>query len=92
MKKMLFLTACAFLLSACVTEEGAKKHAAKQHQAAAVSLQWSATVYSSQRKNAKTETIGGFDSLSECTNKAMMHIKEKGYTDGAYSCSAQPLS
>ena len=89
MKQLLFALACALLLSACVTEEGARKHAARQH-AAEVSdgLTWSATIYSSQRKDAKTETIGEFSSRTECMHKAMMHIKEKGYTDAAYSCGA----
>ncbi len=87
MRKLFFIMACAFLLSACVTEEGAKKHAAKQH-ASTDGLKWHATIYSSQRTDAKTEKIGEFNSRGECMDTAMVHIKEKGYTDAAYSCGA----
>ena len=88
MKKLFVVMACALLLSACVTEEGAKEHAAKQHEAAADGLQWKATVYTSQRKNAKTEFVGEFGSRSECMEMAVKHLRAKGYTDGAYSCGA----
>ena len=87
MKKLFLLLAC-MLLVACVTEEGAKKHLAKQHAAAADGLQWNATIYSSQRQGSNKETIGTFGSLVECAEVAMKHIREKGYSDGAYSCGA----
>ena len=86
MRKLFFTAVCALLLSACVTEEGAKEHAAKQYSEAD-GLKWNATVYPSQRENAKTETIGEFDSRAKCMGMAMAHIKEKGYTEGAYSCA-----
>ncbi len=85
MRKLFFLMACALLLTACVSEEGAKKHAGRQ---ATDGLQWSATIYASQREGAKTETIGEFNSLDECMEMARKHLEEKGYDDGAYSCNA----
>ncbi len=86
MRKLFFAAACALLLAACVTEEGANKHAAKQH-AEDGGLKWSAVIYSSQRKNAETEAIGEFGSRGECMSMAMAHIKEKGYAESAYSCA-----
>lgn len=84
MKKLLFAAACAFMLSACGPQGGMKK----QGDAMAGGVQWTASVYSSQRRGSQAEVIGKFDSHAECADKAMMHIKEKGYADGAYSCSA----
>lgn len=92
MRKLFFATACTLLLSACVTEDGAKKHAAKQgagqSNAMAGGVMWSATVYSSQKPGAATEMIGEFDSYRECIDQAMRHVREKGYADGAYACDA----
>ena len=88
MRKLFFIVICALLLSACVTEEGAKKHQAKQQKATSNGLEWSATVYSSQGPGAKTEMIGKFGTYNECVDKAMQHVREKGYADGAYSCDA----
>ena len=84
MKKLFFTLACTLFLLSCVTEEGAKKHAAKSD--AVADGMWSATIYKSQKKNSKTEMIGEWDSHSECAEKALQYIKEKSYTDGAYSC------
>ena len=55
MRKLFSVMFCTLLLSACVSEDGAK-----QHEASAGGVQWSATIYSSQSRNAKTETIGEF--------------------------------
>lgn len=88
MRKLFFIAVCAFFLSACVTEEGAQKHAAKEQKAMASGVTWIATVYSSQEQGAKTEVVGRFDTYQECIDKAMAHLQEKGYTEGAYSCDA----
>ena len=86
MGKLFLAAACALFLAACVTEEGAMKHMAKQY-AETDGMKWKATVYSSQRKNAKTEFIGEFESRRECMDVAAAHVKEKGYSEGAYSCA-----
>lgn len=80
MKKLFFLAACVLFLSACSGE--------RKESGMATGPKWTGTVYMSQDLGAKTETIGEFDTHSECVEKAMMYLQEKGYADGAYSCNA----
>ncbi len=71
------LLALTITLSACVSEEGARKHAEKGHAVASKvgmmsGMMWKAVVYNT---NAKKQTeLGHFESRDECHEAVQAHM------------------
>ena len=86
---LLFLTIIVF--SACVSEEGARKHAEKGNALAAKAgmmpgMMWKAVVYSTDDK--KSAELGHFESRDECHSATQAHIDEHQETPEGHLASA----
>lgn len=81
---MIVLVAAALLLVACVSEEGARKHAARgaAMPAGIISgMEWQAMIYDT--RGGKDMMIGRFKSRSECNQAVAEHMgKQRGRKKG----------
>ena len=86
MKKILLIL-LVVILTSCVTEEGARKHKAKNVLTAS-SGEWHSMVYKEPGGGVKPDQVGVFKSRDGCMEAAMKHVGQKGYGNAVYSCVA----
>ena len=86
--KIIVLSLCALLLTACVTEDGTRKHKGRQGSSLSDMGQWRAIVHGTG-KHKNGHGLGIFGSRDECMQMAMQYMEQHKRTVSNTACALE---